>query len=141
MPPGKQKKTSLLKIPYNATLFKLPTATIWIDELGIVCSTINKVRRTLENQKQIIDLFAQLAVNGNKFCFLIDLTHTMPVRNEIREYLVNEFPKYIKAHAVISAHPIEGSVATTFMELHRPGYMINQFSNEVEAKIWLKTFL
>ncbi len=141
MSEGKQALNSLLKIPKDKELYEIATATCWIDENGIFCAASKPVRRSIEKYKEMIELFAKFSKNGSKLCFLIDLTNPMPLRNEVRDYLATEFPKYLKAHAVLVPAKLERTVATFFMQLDGPSYPINQFSEEKEAKLWLKQFM
>jgi hypothetical protein len=137
----KQYGADILKVPKDVKLFETAIATVWIDEYGIVCVKFKPVRRTLQNNKEYIEALAGFVKDGSKICLVVDITNTMPMRAEIREYLAAEYPKYVKAIAPISAKSLQGTIATTFQTISTGGYPMNLFSNETEAKDWLKTFL
>jgi hypothetical protein len=52
-----------------------------------------------------------------------------------------EMPKYIKANALVTNVVLERTVAETFMNLYSTPIEMNQFTNEVDAKAWLKQYL
>jgi hypothetical protein len=137
---GTQKQNSFLKTPENTELYETAIVTIWVDEYGIVCSASKQVRRTVEHYKEVMEIFAKLMKNSNKLCLLADVTDTMPMRSEVRDFIVAEMPKYIKAHAIVSEIPIQRTIATLFEKLSTSNYIMNQFTNEIEAKVWLKLF-
>ena len=141
MPANMQQLKGLLSPPENTKLFETTASTCWVDEHGIVCVIVKNVRRTIENHKEQIKLYDGIIKDGNKFCSLVDMTHSMPLRREVREYLASELQKYIKAQAIISAKPLDGTIATAFETINSAGYPMNQFTNEAEAKNWLKQFI
>ncbi len=137
-----QEKEEYLKIPDNRELYDIEVSTLWIDEDGILCSSPKNIERTMEQYKEIIGLFAKLTNDGkNKLCLLTDASKVAQTNKEIKEYFAAELPKYIKAHAMISEQPLQGTVTSTFIKLSWSGLPICQFPNKKEAKEWLKTHL
>jgi hypothetical protein len=130
-----------MKIPKNTKLYEIAIATVWVDERGIVCVLFKPVRHTIENNRELIELISGFVIDGTKICLVVDLSKTMPMRAEIRNYLAAEYPKYVKAIAVISDKPLQRTIATTFQTISAIGFPMNQFTDEVEAKAWLKLFL
>lgn len=137
----KQLIEGRIKVPKNIQLFETTIATLWVDETGMLCVLFKPVLRTIENNKEYIEVLAGLVKDSNKVCLLVDVTDTMPMRTEMREYLATEYPKYVKAVSVISAKPLERTLATTFQTLSTAGFPMNQFTNEKEAKMWLKLYM
>jgi hypothetical protein len=141
MPESKQQLKGLLKTPENTEIFEITSSVIWVDEYGIVCAVPKNRRRKIEHFEEMFAFFAKLMEGKSKLCLLIEADNEIPLRNEVRDYIATELPKYIKAHAVVSVVPLERTLSTTFIRLNEVGIPINLFSNEKEAKEWLKTFL
>jgi len=136
----KQSESDIIKIPEKVTFYETPIATYWVDEYGIVCAIAKPIRRKIEHYEEVMALYAKLMKGGKKLCLLSETTN-MPFRSEIREYVMAEMPKYIKANALVTNVVLERTVAETFMNLYSTPIEMNQFTNEVDAKAWLKQYL
>ena len=117
------------------------SSTFWFDESGIVCS-INKKSdpQSLEEVKEIIKTFNELT-GGKKICLLADATHTSESTKEVRDYVATEFPKFIKAIAILSDSSLGKMIANLFFKLKSQPYPTKMFNDEKEAKDWLQQFL
>ena len=130
-----------MEIPKNVKLIETPTSTIWFDETGICCSISKKhPPQSLEESKKSVEEFKKLT-NGKKVCMLLDITNSSPSSKEIRDYAAEEMPKLVIAIAMISRSPLGRMVANLFFGLKPPSYPTKMFSNEKEAKEWLKQYL
>lgn len=125
----------------NVKLYKTSISTFWLDEDGILCGKSKQIDRTIENYYEVINFFKSTVKPGEKLCLLADAAITMPMSKEVRDYLTEEMPKYIKAQAIISKAPLDTSLNSTFLKISFSGFQIRMFSNEVEAKEWLKLYL
>lgn len=130
-----------MKPPSKAEIFETEIATYWFDENGILYGVSKKVERNLSQYLEVIELYKKLTKNGNKFCLLADSSNSMPMSKEIIQYLAEEQPKYIKAMAIVSDTPFGTSQVNTFLKMTFLNFPVMKFSNEKEAKKWLKEYL
>ncbi len=132
----------MLKIPSNVTVQEWPASTSWIDEDGIMYS-ISKKRvspPSLEETKKSMDEFSKL-LGGKKVCMLADVTHIAESTREIKDYIAQEFPKYVKALALVSNSALGKMLANLFFTIKTQSYPTKIFNNEEDAKAWLKQHL
>ena len=127
-----------IKPPKNVEVIETPITIHWFDENGIMYVMSKKVERTMEYYSMVINVYASFVKEKGKLCTLSDTHNTMPMSKEVRDYLTKEMPKYIKAQAVITDEPLNGSKFKTFLSLSLKGFKVALFSNEKDAKKWLK---
>ena len=114
---------------------------MWFDEYGILCSVSKKAPPpTLEEVKKSMEDFKEL-IGGKKVCLLADVTHSTESTKETRDYAAAEFPKLIKAIAMISDSALGKMLANLFFSIKSQPYPTKMFNNEKEAKEWLKQYL
>lgn len=130
-----------MKAPENVTVTDWKTSFFWFDESGILCSVSKKhPPQTLEESKKTVEKFKKL-INGKKVCLLIDVTHSSESTKEVRDYAAAEFPKFVKAMAMISESALGKMLANLFFRIKKQPYPIRMFTNEFQAKEWLKQYL
>jgi hypothetical protein len=131
----------MLTKPANAKIMEWPTSTIWFDESGILYSISKKVPQpSLEETKKILEEFKSI-IGDRKVCMLIDVTNTSESSRELREYAAEEFPKFVKAIAMVSGSALGKMLANLFFTLKTQPYPTKMFTNEVDAREWLKQYL
>ena len=127
--------------PKNADVHETESSTQWLDENGILCSISKKgPPQTIEQSKREIITFRKKFGEG-KFCFLIDITDSPPNTKEVRDWATQELNKMVKAIAMISRSALGRMVVNLFFGLKPPPYPTKMFSDEKEAKEWLKQYL
>ncbi len=63
-------------LPENTEVFELPTATMWFDENGILCSIAKKVpQQTVEEAKKTMEEFRK--ITGGKNILVINIIVNM----------------------------------------------------------------
>jgi len=130
-----------MEIPKNVEVMDWATSISWFDENGILCSISKKAApQTMEETIQTVEDFKKM-LNGREVCMLIDVTHSVPSSREVRQYAANEFPKFTKAIAMISDSPLGKMIANLFFSIMKQPYPTKMFTNEEEAKDWLKQYL
>jgi hypothetical protein len=130
-----------MEIPTNTRVIEWPTSITWWDETGILCSISKKAPvQTLEEAKKTLEDFRAL-IGNRKVCLLIDVTETSESSKELRDYAATEFPKFIKAMAMISKSVLGKMLANLFFSVKAQPYPAKMFNDEVEAKEWLKQYL
>jgi hypothetical protein len=130
-----------MEIPTNTKVIEWPTSTIWFDENGILCSISKKAPpQTLEEARKTLEDFKKL-IGNRKVCMLIDVTDTPESSKELRDYAAAEFPKFVKAMAMLSKSVLGKMLANLFFSVKAQPYPAKMFNTEAEAKEWLKQYL
>lgn len=131
----------MFSIPEQAQLIDTPTSTAWIDETGIVCAVSKRaVPQTVEEVRANLEAFKK-HVGRDKICLLIDVTHTAESSREVRAFVAQEFPKMIKAIAMVSDSALGKMLANLFFNLKSQPYPARMFNDEGEARAWLSQYL
>ena len=126
--------------PENAVLYETTTSTCWIDEDGILNLHSKSAERTLENYKEVMEVYKKLSAKS-KLCVLVESSKMQPVSKDVRNYLATELPKYVKVMAMISESPLGRMISNSFILLNPSAFPAKMFGNETEAKEWLKQYL
>ncbi|MEX0685501.1 MAG: STAS/SEC14 domain-containing protein [Balneolales bacterium] len=132
----------MLKPPPHTEVFEMPIATIWLDkEEGIYCG-ISKSgeQRTPEFMQKNIELFKDY-IGDRKICILLDVTNASEISRETREFSAREFPKLFKAIAMMSNSSFGKMIANLFFTIKPQPYPTKMFTNEEEARAWLRQYL
>lgn len=127
--------------PKDAHVIDWETSLIWFDEDGILCSISKKTpKQTLEQVKAQMEEFRKI-IGDKKVCLMIDVTNTGESTKEVRDYAAREFPKFVKAIAMISGSALGKMLANLFFTVKAQPYPVKMFNDEKEAKEWLKQYL
>jgi hypothetical protein len=127
--------------PRDANIIEWDTSRFWFDENGILCSVSKKgARQTLEQTREAMEKFKKL-IGDKKVCLLVDVTNSSESSKEVRDYAAREFPKVIKAIAMISNSALGKMLANLFFTVRSQPYPVRMFNDEGEAKEWLKKYL
>lgn len=124
-------------IPRDRKIYETPISTHWISDEGIVYGKAKPGPRTVDAYQELMETFKLLSEEIGKFCLLSDATDSPSIPIEAQKYFVNEFPKYVKAQAILTASSFNGSLVGTVIKLSWNGFPIMRFHNEEEAKKWL----
>lgn len=127
--------------PENIKIIEWKTSTMWFDEHGILCSVSKKAspQSIEEVEKDLIDF--KRIIGDRKVCLLVDVTNTSESTKEVRDYVALEFPKIVKAIAMVSDSVLGRMLANLFFRIKSQPYPVKMFTHEYEAKEWLKKFL
>lgn len=133
---------SIITIPQDVKIYNEPGSVWWFNEDGILYS-ISKKHQVAQSKEEIEKQFERLNqfLEGKKVCMLIDITYAKPTTKEEREVGAALLNKVVKAMAMVSDKTFSRMVANVFFELKPPPYPTKFFSNETEAKEWLKKYL
>lgn len=127
--------------PPNTKVYEFPASTIWFDENGILCSIAKKVPpETVEEVKKTVAELAKIT-DGKKVCLLSDNTDSPPANKEMRDYLAEIIPEIVKAVAIISRSAVGKMAANLFFSIKKQPFPIKMFTDETEAREWLKHYL
>jgi stage II sporulation SpoAA-like protein len=131
----------MIKVPENVKIFDTKTSTFWFDEDGILYSISKKVKpQSLEETKQLLEEFRSI-IGNKKVCMLLDVTNSSESTREVRDYAAEEFPKLVKAIAMVSESALGKMLANLFFRIKTQPYPTKMFNNEQEAKDWLMQYL
>lgn len=126
--------------PIGVTIYETTISRHWLDADGIVCSVSKPGERSKSLLKETVAIYAQLTAQ-KKACLLADSTHSGAMSKELREYLVSEIPLYFKAIAVLSKKPLQAALTNVFIKLNFKRFPVKLFTNEREARAWLKEYM
>ena len=127
--------------PKNIKIFEWEASRFWFDEKGILCSVSKKVNpQSLEETKLIVSNFKKI-IGNRKVCILLDVTNSSEASKEVRDYAAVEFPKFVKAMAMISKSSLGKMLANLFFSIKTQPYPSKMFNNEEDAKEWLQQYL
>jgi hypothetical protein len=128
-----------MQAPANTKIYDFPGSVFWFED-GILCSiSKNMPAQNLEEVKKTIEEFKKI-IDGKKVCMLLDVTYSPESTKEIRDYAALEFPKFTKAIAMISKSALGKMLANLFFTLKTQPYPTKMFTDENEAKAWLKQY-
>ena len=131
-----------MKVPPNVEVYDTLSSTYWYDDEGFLCAISKKksVPASLEDTKKLLEDF-RATLKQEKICMLMDVTHSSETTREVRDYVAIEFPKFVKAIAMVSDSPLGKMLANLFFSLKTQPYPTKMFNDEEKARIWLKQYL
>jgi len=128
-----------MTVPTDRQIYKGEIATYWFDE-SILVSLSTNIKRTVENITGNITLVKQ--ITGNRTVpLLIYLTNSPISDKATREFSTQQLPTVYKAMAMVSKPGLAQFIMNLLFKLKQPPIPMKNFSNEADAKEWLKQFL
>lgn len=129
----------MLDIPDDVEIHEFPTSKFWIKN-GIVYSvSMNRKTTSVKEAKAVMDDFRKI-VGNEKICLIIDVSNTTESPREVRDYAAEEFPKFVKAIAMISDSALGKMIANLFFTVKHQPYPTRFFNDVSEAEKWLQQF-
>ncbi len=126
-----------MDIPANVKVHEHGLASFWLDENGILNVISKPATRTIESMTDYFNCVKR--VTGNKKVYVIsDVTTASPLDKQTREFVNNEMSESYHALALISNSPVGRMIANIVFTLNTATLPIRMFSNEKEAREWLK---
>ncbi len=129
----------MVKIPKDREIFEGEIATYWMDE-GILVSLSKNPKRTVENIKGNVALVKQIT-NNKRVPLLIYLSNSPVPDKETRNFSTEQLPNVYIAMAMISEPGLAKFIMNILFKLQSPPIPMRNFSDEKEAKEWLKQYL
>jgi hypothetical protein len=81
-------------------------------------------------------------IGNKKVCMILETNaNSKPPKKEDRDFIAEQLTDITKAMGIISSSPLSRMVANLFFGLKPPAYPVKFFSNEKEAKEWIKQYL
>jgi hypothetical protein len=127
-----------ITIPTDRQTFDGEIATYWIDD-GILVSLSKSVRRTVENISGNISLVRQIT-NNKKLPLLIYLKNSPVPDKETRKFSTEQLSNIYSAMAMVSKPGLAKFIMNILFHVKPPPIPMKSFTNDNEAKEWLKQY-
>lgn len=120
---------------------EIELSTMWFDEDGVFCTVTKKdVMVTKSGLEETFQYIRENSPN-DKVCWLGDVSDASLSTKEAQDYAAQETPKLVKALALITNSQLSRLMANIFLTLKKPPYPTRMFTNEQNAREWLKQYL
>lgn len=125
--------------PTDKQTFEGEIATYWFED-GILISLSKSIRRTVENISGNVVLVKK--ITGNKPVPLLIYLSPSPVPDkETRRFSTTQLPVIYSAMAMVSKPGLAQFIMNILFRLKPPPIPMKSFTNEKEAKEWLRQFV
>jgi len=129
-----------MNMPAGIKLIKGEIADYWLSDEGILYSFSKNPLRTVKNISENIALVKQ--ITGNKKVPLLIYLSPSPVPDkETRKFSAAQLPGVYTAMAMVSKPGLAKFIMNILFSLQKPPIPMKSFSDEQEAKEWLKQYL
>lgn len=126
-------------IPTDRPVYEGEIATYWFDD-GILVSLSKSVKRSIDNISGNVKLVQEIA-GGKPVPLLIYLKNSPVPDKETRKFAAEQVPKIYKAMAIVSKPGLAALVMKMVFAMKPAPIPTRHFSNDEEAKEWLKAFV
>lgn len=125
--------------PAGRPIYEGEIATYWMED-GILISLSKNPRRTVENITANVALVKRIT-NNKKVPLLIYLSNSPVPDNETRKFSVTQLPEVYTAMAMVSKPGLSKFIMNFIFRLNKPPIPMKSFTNDKEAREWLKRFV
>lgn len=125
--------------PADKEIFEGDIASYWLDE-GILVSLSKSPKRTVENIKNNVALVRRITHN-KRVPLLIYLSPSPVPDKETRRFSTQQLPVVYSAMAMVSKPGLANLIMGILFKLKPPPIPMKNFTDDKEAKEWLKQFL
>lgn len=132
-------KSIAMDVQKNIKTYEGDIATYWIED-GILVSLSKSVLRTVENITDNVALVKRIT-NNTKMPLLIYLKNSPMPDKETRKLSTLMLPEVYSAMAMVSKPGLASFIMKLLFSLKPPPIPMKQFSDDKEAKEWLKQFV
>ena len=133
-----------MEIPKNAKTHELRSSIIWFDSDGILYSVPKPGPPPELSQEEILkemDRFREI-IGHKKVCMISESNSSArPPSKDERDFIAKQISSVTKAMAIVTNSPVTKMVVNLFFALKPPDYPAKMFSNEVDAREWIKQYL
>jgi len=127
-----------MTIPTDRPVYEGEIATYWFDE-GILISFSKSPRRTVANITANVALVKQIT-NNKRVPLLIYLSNSPVPDKETRRFSTTQLPVIYSAMAMVSKPGLAQFIMRILFQLKPPPIPMKSFTNDLEAKEWLKKY-
>lgn len=126
--------------PENKIIYESAIVTFWFDDDGILNAVSKDTPRTIDGTKQYIQEVRSL-LGGQKVCAILDVSNASQLKKDEREYIKHEIETIYKAVAIITHSQFSKIVGALLLFLIPTSIPAKAFTNEQEAREWIKQYL
>ena len=126
-------------IPTGKQIYEGEIATYWFEN-GILVSLSKSPKRTVELIRKNVQLVKRIT-NNTVVPLLIYLSPSPVPDRETRKYSTEQLPVIYKAMAMVSKPGLARLIMNILFSLKPPPIPMKSFTDDGEAKQWLKQFL
>lgn len=119
--------------------FETEIATYSLED-GMLVSRSKSVRRTVENLSKSHELI-RMMTGGKKLPHLVFLTRSPVPDKDARDLSATSLPELYTAMALVSKGGLGTFIMNIIFKMKPPTIPMKSFSNEADAREWLKTYL
>src|SRR6476620_9806378 len=127
-----------MKIPTDRPVYEGEIATYWFED-GILISLSKSPRRTVANIRANVALVMQIT-NNKRVPILIYLSNSPVPDKETRKFSTTQLPVIYSAMAMVSKPGLAQFIMRILFQLKPPPIPMKSFTNDLEAKEWLKKY-
>jgi hypothetical protein len=128
-----------MNLPTDRPIIEGEIATYWFDD-GILVSLSKNPKRTVENISANVALVKKMT--GNKRVPLLIYLSNSPVPDkETRRFSTEQLPVIYSAMAMVSKPGLAKLIMNILFKFKPPPIPMKSFSDDKEAKEWLKQFI
>jgi len=124
--------------PTDRPVYEGEIATYWFDD-GILVSLSKSPRRTVANIRANVALVMQIT-NNKRVPILIYLSNSPVPDKETRKFSTTQLPVIYSAMAMVSKPGLAQFIMRILFQLKPPPIPMKSFTNDLEAKEWLKKY-
>lgn len=128
-----------IKIPTDRQIWEGQIATYWFDK-GILISLSKSPTRTVELIADNVALVKQIT-NDKPVPLLIYLADSPIPDKATRKFSTEQLPIIYKAMAMVSKPGLSKFIMNILFSLKPPPIPMKSFTDDIEAKEWLKQFV
>lgn len=121
-------------------MLETPYMKLWKRDEILFCTYSDKLEIDLEIAVHCVKTRIEFS-EGKSYPVLIRLQGIRSVNKEARDYFSDEGSKLITAGALLISSPLTKILGNIFMHINKPDVPTKLFTNETEAKEWLKKFI
>lgn len=129
----------MVTIPTDRQTFESEIATYWFDD-GILVSLSKNPKRTVELIKSNVEVVKRIT-NNKPAPLLIYLSNSPVPDKETRKLSTEMLPVIYKAMAMVSKPGLAKFIMNILFALKPPPIPMKSFTDDKEAKEWLKKFV
>jgi hypothetical protein len=129
----------MISKPTDREIFEGDIATYWFDD-GILIAFSKTPKRTVENIKANVELVKRIT-NNKPVPLLIYLSNSPVPDKETRKYSTEQLPVIYSAMAMVSKPGLSKFIMNILFSLKKPPIPMKSFTDDQEARDWLKGYL
>jgi hypothetical protein len=134
----------IIRIPNDVKIHELRDSIVWFDKDGVLYSvpkdqaaevlSMEEIESEMKNFREI--------TGGKKVCMIAESNNraASPPKDQ-RDFIADQINSVTKAMAIISSSPLSRMAANLFFSFKPPTYPFKMFSNEKDAKEWIKQYI